>query len=86
MLINRGDGQMVEADEVQIVDFSERFSLISLMNGDVIRLRPAVTQVFMVRGAKDTDGNQMYLVRSQNLMVVQKEPPVLSVTPPPTVI
>jgi len=73
---------MVEADEVQIIDLSERFSLISLMNGDMIRLRTAVTQVFAVRGAKDSDGNQMYLVRSQNLMVIQKQAPLFTIAPP----
>ncbi len=73
MNVNKGDGTIVEAEEVLPIDMHERWSSITLANGDTIRMRPAVTQVFAVKGQRDPDGNQLYIVRSQNLMVVQQQ-------------
>jgi hypothetical protein len=84
MKIHKGDGTSVEAEEILTIDLHERWSTVTLANGDTIRMRPAITQVFAIPGEKDPDGNQMYVVRSQNLMVVQQRGVVKDVAPEET--
>ncbi len=74
-----GSGQMVEAVEMEVADVTERWNTISLANGETIRLKAVVMQVFAVPGAKDPQGNQQYIVNSVNVMVVQKEMPKTSI-------
>lgn len=75
MQIHLPDGRMVEATELEVADVSERWTTISMVNGDTIRIKYVVTQVFAIPGELDQQGHQVYSVNSFPVMVVRKEEP-----------
>jgi hypothetical protein len=64
-------GAMVEATEMEVADVVERWNTIVLTNGDTLRMKSVITQVFAVPGMKDQFGHQQYLVNAQNILIVR---------------
>lgn len=64
------DGQPVDATEIGFRGSGEYWNEYLLDDGTVVRLKPIVTQVFRLDGMHDDDGQPLYLMKSNNIMVV----------------
>lgn len=60
--------------EVPVKESTERFTEVTLDDGSVLRLKPAVLSATRVIGEYDQDGNPAYLVKSGLQMVVTSAP------------
>ncbi len=64
------DGSTVSGEPIQVVQSQELFCTYSLEDGTLLRLKPVLTEVFKVDDRWDANGEPVYLIRSQNVMVV----------------
>lgn len=63
-------GEEVEGNLVGIEQSVERFCEVALNDGTVLRIKPSVTQVVRLKEHWDNEGNPIYAVASQNVLVV----------------
>jgi len=59
-------GRMIEAEEMSVERATEEF----LDDGTVIRLKPVVLRVARIPGEYDDEGNEIFIVKSNNVLVV----------------
>jgi len=64
-------GREVEATDVDFITRKEDFNEYQLSDGKVIRMKTVVTDIFRLEGEKDTEGNQVYQVKSTNILRVK---------------
>lgn len=67
-------GRNVEGRDVDISESTERFSELRLEDGTILRVKPSVLQVTRLVEQWDPEGNPIYVVRSQNLVLVSEAP------------
>ena len=67
-------GRNVEGRDVDISESTERFSELRLEDGTILRIKPSVLQVTRLVEQWDPEGNPIYVVRSQNLVLVSEAP------------
>lgn len=72
--------EMVEAEVVDIVEISERPTIITLADGTVIRLKVDVVEVTRFEGEYDGEGNPLYNVRNGILLNILEAPDHLKKT------
>ncbi len=68
--IRMPDGREVDAIELGFQASGEHWSEYLVDDGTVIRLKPVAVQVSRVEGEYDPQGNPVYLIQTQNVMVV----------------
>lgn len=66
------DGKTVEGSLVDIIESTERFSEVRLYDGTTLRTKLVVTEVTRLDGQWDNDGNPVYAVKSNNIVVVDE--------------
>ena len=66
--------EKVGALVVPIVETQEKYSAITLQDGTTIRTKMTPLEVCRVEGRWDAEGNPVYVVKSQNLVVVDDVP------------
>ena len=59
---------------VPIVETQEKYSEITLQDGTTVRTKMTPLEVCRVEGRWDAEGNPVYVVKSQNLVVVDDVP------------
>ncbi len=70
--ISGPSGEPIEGSAIQIRQSVERYSDVELADGTVIRIKPSVTQVVRLKERWDDLGNPVYIVASQNIVVIEK--------------
>ena len=64
-------GQNVDGDDVSFTVVKEDWNTYQLHDGTEIRVRLIVQQVIKIPGEVDDQGNPVYVVRSNNVLVVK---------------
>ena len=67
-------GTPVEATVIDIVESTERFSEIRLVDGTVLKTKLIAVEVVRFNDRWDQEGNPVYQVKSQNLVTTSKVP------------
>ena len=70
-------GKMVDALVIPIVETQEKYSVITLGDEVAIRTKMTPLEVCRVVDRWDAEGNPIYIVKSQNLIVVDSVPEAL---------
>ena len=63
-------GKMVDAEEMIVERSQEEWNTYVLDDGTVIRLKVVVLRVAKVPGEYDDEGNEVFIVKSNNVVVV----------------
>ena len=61
------DGQLRDAELIEINSSNERSNTYELADGTVISLKTVVTEIWRVEGVYDQDGNPLYITKSGTL-------------------
>ena len=64
----------VDAVEVSVAESTERWTEVQLEDGSVVRLKPVVVGAIRVEGQYDQDGNPVYSLKVNQIMVVASAP------------
>lgn len=64
-------GKTYEGSLIPVEESVERWTIINLEDGTVIRMKPVVTDVVRLLGEFDHDGQPVYVVKTANVMSVQ---------------
>ena len=64
----------VDGIVVGVIESLERFSEVKLEDGTTIKTKMNTVEAIRLDGQWDTEGNPIYHVKSQNLVVVTKSP------------
>lgn len=64
-------GQKVDATEVDFQTRKEEWNEYQLMDGTSIKMKLVVSEIFKVPDEYDEEGNPVYVVRSNNVLVVR---------------
>ena len=72
--VRMASGDLVDGTIVDIVESTERFTDIKLEDGTTLRTKVAVAEVLRVDDQWDNDGNPMYVLKSQTLVVIAAAP------------
>lgn len=64
------NGQMADASEVGFRGSGEYWNEYLLDDGTVVRIKLVVTNVYRLDGQRDPEGQPLYVVKSNNIMVV----------------
>lgn len=65
---------LTDGVDVSITEATERWTELTLGDGSVLRVKPNVFSVVRLDGRYDPDGNPMYAIRGQQVMVVASSP------------
>ena len=65
---------LADGVDVPITEATERWTELTLADGSVLRVKPNVLSVVRLEGRYDPEGNPMYAVRGQQVMVVASAP------------
>jgi hypothetical protein len=65
---------LVDAVEVFVSESTERWSDVKLDDGSVVRLTPVVLGAMRVEGKYDPEGNPLYSLKVNQIMVVTSAP------------
>ena len=72
--VRMASGDLVDGTVVDVVESTERFTDIKLEDGTTLRTKVAVAEVLRVDDQWDNDGNPMYVLKNQTLVVVAAAP------------
>ena len=72
--IRNARGELVEGTLVNVEESTERFSDIKLEDGTVMRIKVVVIDALRVDDQWDVDGHPVYVVKSNNVVVVSESP------------
>jgi len=64
-------GREVEATEVDFLTRKEDWNEYQLSDGKVLRMKTVVSDVYRIEGEVDPEGNQIYQIRSTNVVRVK---------------
>lgn len=64
------DGQMHDGTELGFRSTGEYWNEYLLDDGSVVRLKPVVTGIIRLDGLYDDEGNPLYAVKANNIVVV----------------
>ena len=64
-------GQEVDATEVEFQTRKEDWNEYQLMDGSVIKMKAVVGEIVRIEGKYDNEGNPVYVVRSNNVLIVR---------------
>ncbi|MBM3175868.1 MAG: hypothetical protein FJZ93_09155 [Chloroflexi bacterium] len=64
-------GKDVEATEVRFQIIREDWNEYQLMDGTVLKMKTVVGEVFRLEDVFDNEGNPVYQVKSNNLLIVK---------------
>ena len=67
----------LEGVDVAVTESHERWTEVLLADGTTVRLKPNVLTVTRIDGKYDNEGNPVYVVNSQQMMIVQNVAPHL---------
>lgn len=68
--VKQQDGSIVKGIVVGIEESTERFSIIRLEDGTVLKTKLSPIEVLRVDGSWDDEGNPMYVLKSHNVVTV----------------
>lgn len=68
------NGQTADGLEVTIKETTERWSEVTLEDGATLRLKPNVLSVVRIDGQYDPEGNPLYVLKSNQVMMVANVP------------
>ena len=63
-------GRVIEAEEMIVERASEEWNTYILDDGTVVRLKVVVLRVARIPGEYDDEGNEVFVVKSNNVVVV----------------
>jgi hypothetical protein len=66
-------GKELDVVELTFQNAREHWNEYLLDDGTILKLKPVATEVFRVEGQYDGDGNPVYVLRSNNVLVVQPQ-------------
>ena len=75
-------GKTVEGISVSVSETTERFSIIKLDDGTILRAKLSVNHAVRMDDLWDKDDNPVYIVNSQNIISVVESPESLKKNPP----
>ena len=64
-------GREVDATEVEFQTRKEDWNEYQLMDGSVIKMKAVVGEIVRIEGKYDNEGNPVYVVRSNNVLIVR---------------
>ncbi len=64
-------GEEVDATEVEFQTRKEDWNEYQLMDGSVIKMKAVVGDIIRIEGKFDNEGNPVYVVRSNNVLMVR---------------
>ena len=64
-------GREVDATEVDFQTRKEDWNEQQLMDGSTIKMKLVVAEIFRVEGRYDNEGNPIYVVKSNNVLIVR---------------
>ena len=64
-------GKEVEGTEIDFLTRKEDWNEYQLVDGKILRLKTVVTDVVKIEGERDSEGSQVYQVRSTNIVRVK---------------
>ena len=64
-------GQEVDAPEVEFQTHKEDWNEYQLMDGSFVKIKLVVGSIFRIPDEYDAEGNPVYVVRSQNVLMVR---------------
>jgi len=64
-------GEEVDATEVDFQTRKEDWNEYQLMDGSVIKMKAVVGDIVRIEGKFDNEGNPVYVVRSNNVLMVR---------------
>ncbi len=67
-------GKMVEGTVVDVDKSMERFSEIELADGTILRAKIMVVEAVRLDNRWDDDGNPVYSLKSQNVVIISESP------------
>ena len=67
-------GDLVEGTVVDVVESTDRFSMVKLVDGTTIKTKMNVIEAVRIDGKWDNEGNPQYVVKSQNMVVIVESP------------
>ena len=68
MQIRDPEGNLIEAERIEITHSDDPWLLYDLDDGTKLRIRIVVSSVFRLNGKYTPDGDPVYVVRSQNVV------------------
>jgi hypothetical protein len=68
---------LVEGTEIAVKESVERWTEITLEDGSVLRIKPAVLSAVRIDGQYDPEGNPMYALRAGQVLTVFSTPDML---------
>ena len=68
------DGTLVEGTVVDIVESTERFSVVRLEDGTTLRTKLSVLEAVRIDGQWDKEDNPLYVVKQQNIVAIVESP------------
>ena len=68
------DGTLVEGTVVDIVESTERFSVVRLEDGTTLRTKLSVLEAVRIDGRWDKEDNPLYVVKQQNIVAIVESP------------
>jgi len=72
-----GGGGFLEGRNVDIIESTERFCDLKLSDGTILKIKPSVIRVARLVDQWDNQGDPMYVVSSNNVLIVAQAPPDL---------
>ncbi len=65
---------MVDGSEIQVNESTERWSEITLNDGTVLRVKPAIQSAVRLEGRYDNEGNPMYALKGGQTVAIVNVP------------
>ena len=68
------DGNLVEGTVVEIVESTERFSTVRLVDGTTLRTKMSLFEAVRIDEQWDNEDNPVYVVKNQNVVAIAESP------------
>ena len=75
--VQNQQGNRVEGVVVSVAESTERFSEVKLEDGTILKTKLSPLEAVRVNDQWDNDGNPVYVLKSQNVVVVSESPDTL---------
>ena len=72
--VKTNDGKLVDGTVVDIVESTERFSMVRLEDGTTLRTKLSVLEAIRIDGQWDKEDNPLYVIKQQNIVVIVESP------------
>ena len=72
--VKTNGGKLVDGTVVDIVESTERFSMVRLEDGTTLRTKSSVLEAIRIDGQWDKEDNPLYVIKQQNIVAIVESP------------